>query len=463
MQQFHPGTSEYKSAEEQLVGRQTNLQTQMQLKKQDFLRKESAIYNGVYQEIKQEVDSFCSANGIAIVLKFNGDPIDNEKPDDVLRAINSTVVYNAKQVDITPYIINSLAQRCGPAGGNSAGRWECGRRAYMLPLGDFIGRWPECRAGIARQAILEPIPFLVMDDWQGMEARRKQRTIAGHGGGRRDRLLERARCPRRVPPGRRRRQGIVFVRGDLPGCPRIPAVVANRIEMPRRTVLRAGGAAVEMVEHIMAALAGMQVDNCEVWVDQAEMPGCDGSGQAFVDGDPAGGHRRARRPRARLFVVRQVVRLGNEECWIEARPGRRRQDGHPIRTGLRQRQPHRPAVAGSDCFRPASSTSAWPPAGRSCCEREAAALQDQRAGAADDVQRPAGVRRRRPDRQRACGFPTSASATRFSTWSATSPWPAATWPDVSSPTAADIASTPSWCGRCWPTSQPRRNSWKRCA
>ena len=31
-------------------------------------------------------------------------------------------------------------------------------------------------------------------------------------------------------------------------------------------------ARVDMVEHVMAALAGLQIDNCEVWVDGQEMP-----------------------------------------------------------------------------------------------------------------------------------------------------------------------------------------------
>lgn len=114
--------------------------------------------------------------------------------------------------------------------------------------------------------------------------------------------------------------GIVFVRRDLAGNPRIKAVVANRVETPRRTTLRAAGASVEMVEHVMAALAGLQIDNCEVWVNEAEMPGCDGSSQPFVTAlDSAGTlEQSAARPR---LVVRTVTRLGGEDSWIEARPG----------------------------------------------------------------------------------------------------------------------------------------------
>ncbi len=113
--------------------------------------------------------------------------------------------------------------------------------------------------------------------------------------------------------------GVVFVRSDLPGAARIAAVVANRIETPRRTTLTSGGAQVEMIEHVMAALAGLRIDNCEVWVDEPEMPGCDGSALPFVEALLAAGvvDQPAQRPQ---LVVRNVTRLGNDESWVEARP-----------------------------------------------------------------------------------------------------------------------------------------------
>jgi UDP-3-O-acyl N-acetylglucosamine deacetylase len=113
--------------------------------------------------------------------------------------------------------------------------------------------------------------------------------------------------------------GIVFVRQDLPGQPRIPAVVAHRVETPRRTTLSAAGTSVEMIEHVMAALSGMQIDNCEVWVNEAEMPGCDGSSQPFVEALETAGAVEQPAQRARL-VVQNVTRLGDDDSWIEARP-----------------------------------------------------------------------------------------------------------------------------------------------
>jgi UDP-3-O-acyl N-acetylglucosamine deacetylase len=113
--------------------------------------------------------------------------------------------------------------------------------------------------------------------------------------------------------------GIVFVRTDLEGCPRIPAAVAHRVETPRRTSLRTASASVDMVEHVLAALSGLAIDNCEVWVDQAEMPGMDGSALPFVEALDRAGRVEQAAPRVQR-VIREPIRVGDDEAWIEAGP-----------------------------------------------------------------------------------------------------------------------------------------------
>ena len=116
---------------------------------------------------------------------------------------------------------------------------------------------------------------------------------------------------RPAPPN----SGIVFVRGDLFGQPRIPAIVCNREEKPRQTSLVCRGARVDMVEHVLAALHGLQIDNCEIWTDQPEMPGFDGSSQVFVDAlDEAGiVAQSAKRP---VRVVTRAFYVGNRQSYI---------------------------------------------------------------------------------------------------------------------------------------------------
>ena len=77
--------------------------------------------------------------------------------------------------------------------------------------------------------------------------------------------------------------GIVFVRTDLRQRPRIAAHVENVTGTQRRTTLGHSPAQVGLVEHVLAALAGMKIDNCFVELNAPEPPGLDGSAKAFVE------------------------------------------------------------------------------------------------------------------------------------------------------------------------------------
>lgn len=115
--------------------------------------------------------------------------------------------------------------------------------------------------------------------------------------------------------------GVTFVRGDLSPSVRVPVSPALRLDVPRRTSLEWRGARVEMVEHVLAALAGIQIDNCDVWVSAAEMPGCDGSALAFVEALDRVGTVDQPMP-ARQLCVKRRIRVGDERNWIEASPSR---------------------------------------------------------------------------------------------------------------------------------------------
>ncbi len=74
-----------------------------------------------------------------------------------------------------------------------------------------------------------------------------------------------------------------------------------------------------MVEHILAALAGLRIDNCEVWVDNPEMPGCDGSSIPFVVALDDAGVDQQDALCERLRIT-ELVRVGDARSWVEARP-----------------------------------------------------------------------------------------------------------------------------------------------
>ena len=105
------------------------------------------------------------------------------------------------------------------------------------------------------------------------------------------------------------REGISFVRTDLAPAIAIPALVEHVVPSERRTTLSYQGSEVGMVEHVMAALAGLQIDNCRVEVDCPEPPGCDGSSLAFAEALLDAGIVRQGVPRE-LLVIRRDVTAG---------------------------------------------------------------------------------------------------------------------------------------------------------
>lgn len=77
--------------------------------------------------------------------------------------------------------------------------------------------------------------------------------------------------------------GIVFIRTDMEGQPQVRAVASNITATTRATTLTENGASVTTIEHLMAALAILKIDNCYVEMSSAEPPVGDGSAQAFID------------------------------------------------------------------------------------------------------------------------------------------------------------------------------------
>ena len=66
------------------------------------------IYHNVYQEIWQATDYFCKQHGIDMVLRFNGEPVDVQRPDSVLTFINRPVVWYDPGLDITDAILQDV-------------------------------------------------------------------------------------------------------------------------------------------------------------------------------------------------------------------------------------------------------------------------------------------------------------------------------------------------------------------
>ena len=113
--------------------------------------------------------------------------------------------------------------------------------------------------------------------------------------------------------------GVTFVRTDLAGAPRIPVSPDYVDPKLRRTVLHKGDAEVQMTEHLLAAVAGLDIDNLTVELKGPEFPACDGSAQLFTRKLVEAGTIEQDRPRT-LFTVREPITVSDEHCSISAFP-----------------------------------------------------------------------------------------------------------------------------------------------
>ncbi len=77
--------------------------------------------------------------------------------------------------------------------------------------------------------------------------------------------------------------GIVFRRTDVGGNPEIPALADFVVDVSRGTTLGIGDVKVHTVEHVLAAVAGLEIDNIMIELDAPEPPVGDGSAKPFVD------------------------------------------------------------------------------------------------------------------------------------------------------------------------------------
>jgi len=75
---------------------------------------------------------------------------------------------------------------------------------------------------------------------------------------------------------------ISFVRKDLPDSPEIPADIEHVVDMTRGTTLGKGNVKVYTVEHVLAAVVGLEIDNLIIELDNDEPPVGDGSSLPFV-------------------------------------------------------------------------------------------------------------------------------------------------------------------------------------
>lgn len=105
---FNVGTPEYRKLEAEVAKAQGDFNVNAQLQKKDFMDREASVYMQVYGEIERAVSQFAREHGIAVVHRFDGEPVDTGDRNRILGTITKPIVYYDPQIDITPDILRML-------------------------------------------------------------------------------------------------------------------------------------------------------------------------------------------------------------------------------------------------------------------------------------------------------------------------------------------------------------------
>ncbi|MBN1541947.1 bifunctional UDP-3-O-[3-hydroxymyristoyl] N-acetylglucosamine deacetylase/3-hydroxyacyl-ACP dehydratase [candidate division KSB1 bacterium] len=101
--------------------------------------------------------------------------------------------------------------------------------------------------------------------------------------------------------------GIIFKRVDIPDSPPIPADVDHVIDISRGTTIGIGSLKVHTVEHVLAAISGLEIDNLICEVEGNEPPVGDGSALPFVEVLLKAGFEEQNSPRDYLIIDRTIA------------------------------------------------------------------------------------------------------------------------------------------------------------
>jgi len=110
--------------------------------------------------------------------------------------------------------------------------------------------------------------------------------------------------------------GIRFRRVDLGGEPEIPALADHVVDVSRGTTLGIGDVRVHTVEHVLAAVAGLEIDNVIIELDNNEPPVGDGSSKPYVEALLRAGIEKQDAPKDYL-IIDQTIHYHNEEKEVD--------------------------------------------------------------------------------------------------------------------------------------------------
>lgn len=110
---YNPGTAEYKKLDEEMARQMAEFQLKTSKLQKDFMERQAKLYYQTYLEVVDAVNQYATSHNIGMVMRFNGEPVDPNSREAVMRDINKQIVVQ-NRLDITPDVLALLNRDTQP-------------------------------------------------------------------------------------------------------------------------------------------------------------------------------------------------------------------------------------------------------------------------------------------------------------------------------------------------------------
>lgn len=117
LKRYEPNSIPYKNFESQWMQDKAQFSAASQLQKKEFIEREARLYFDAYRQVSAAVEQIARNRQLALVLRYNGRPLENANPREVMEQINRAVLYHHPHIDITPAVLQLLNQQTARSSG----------------------------------------------------------------------------------------------------------------------------------------------------------------------------------------------------------------------------------------------------------------------------------------------------------------------------------------------------------
>ncbi len=110
LKQYSPGSLEFKQAESSLAQESAALEVEQRDAMRKLMQTEAKLHFDTYAQVNQLIADYCDQQGIQLVLRFNGDPMDPKNINTIMQRVNGSIVFYEPDRNITTQIIGTLPQ-----------------------------------------------------------------------------------------------------------------------------------------------------------------------------------------------------------------------------------------------------------------------------------------------------------------------------------------------------------------